>query len=307
MLRKTEERTAIIRQFAACFVDHRKPELMEYPLEHLVGQRVRALALGYEDLDDHDDLRHDPSLAAVVGNLDLTGQSQLQRRDKGTALAGKSTLKGLELTPVGADQECRHKGITCHPRAVENLFVELFLHVHPTSPHRIILDHDATDDPIPGRSLGRFFHGYSNNYLPFLLYTCGTTNMLCVRLRPSDIDASAGALKQVQRIVTRIRQNRPHVQIILRVDSGFCRDSIMTWCDANSVDYLFRLARNPRSLTLITEGLEQTRPQYEATKAPAWSFEERTNQTRGHLEPCWSSRTIPPRGCTDAITAVAVR
>jgi hypothetical protein len=279
LLRKTEELTAIIRQFARCFIDHRNPELIEHSLEHLVAQRVYALALGYEDLNDHDDLRHDPLLATVVGKLDPTGQSRTRKRDKGNALAGKSTLNRLELTPVGADEESRYKKITCNTRAVEDLFVELFLQAYPAPPDRIVLDLDATDDPIHGHQLGRFFHGYYKNYCFLPLYIFCGDHLLCARLRPSDIDASAGALTQVQRIVARIRQAWPQVKIVIRGDSGFCRDPIMTWCEANNVDYIFGLAQNPRLLKLITDELEQARQQFEATKNPARIFAERTYQT----------------------------
>ena len=279
LLRKTEELTAIIRQFAACFVDHRNPELIEHSLEHLVAQRVYALALGYEDLNDHDDLRHDPLLATVVGKQDPTGQSRVRQRDKGKALAGKSTLNRLELTPVGADQDSRYKKVICSTRAVEDLFVQLFLQAHPLPLDQIVLDLDATDDPIHGHQLGRFFHGYYKNYcfLPLYLF-CGD-HLLCARLRPSDIDASTGALKQVQRIVAQIRQAWPQVKIVIRGDSGFCRDPIMTWCEANGIDYLLGLAQNPRLLKLIADELEQARQQYEATKTPARIFVDRMYRT----------------------------
>ena len=279
LLRKTEEVTAIIRQFAACFTDHRDPELIEHSLEHLVAQRVYALALGYEDLNDHDDLRRDPLLATVVGKVDPTGQSRVRKRDKGKALAGKSTLNRLELSPVGADERSRYKKITCNTRAVEELFVELFLQAHVDPPDRIVLDLDATDDPIHGHQLGRFFHGYYKNYCFLPLYIFCGDHLLCARLRPSDIDASAGSLKQVQRLVARIRQAWPKVKIVIRGDSGFCRDPVMTWCEANNVDYLFGLAQNPRLLRMITGELEQAQQQYDATKTPARIFTNLTYQT----------------------------
>jgi hypothetical protein len=224
-------------------------------------------------------LRHDPLLAAVVGKLDPTGQSRIHQRDKGKALAGKSTLNRLELTPVGADQDSRYKKITCSTKAVEDLFVDLFLQANAVPPDRIVLDLDATDDPIHGHQLGRFFHGYYKNYCFLPLYIFCGDHLLCARLRPSDIDASAGALKQVQRIVARIRRAWPQVKIVIRGDSGFCRDPIMTWCEANSVDYLFGLAQNKRLLKLITEPLEPARQQYEATKNPARVFTELRYQT----------------------------
>jgi DDE family transposase len=280
LLRKTEALTGIVQQFAACFTDHRDPELIEHSLGHLVAQRVYALALGYEDLNDHDGLRHDPLLATVVGKKDPTGRSRLRKRDKGKALAGKSTLNRLELTPVGADKDSRYKKIVCGTRAVEDLLVELFLQAYPVAPDRIVLDLDATDDPIHGHQLGRFFHGYYKSYCFLPLYIFCSDHLLCARLRPSDIDASTGALKQVQRIVARIRQVWPNVKIVIRGDSGFCRDPIMTWCEASSVDYILGLAKNSRLLEMITEQAEQARVQYEATKQPTRVFAELRYETR---------------------------
>jgi hypothetical protein len=174
-------------------------------------------------------------------------------------LAGKSTLNRLELTPVGFDEDSRYKKIVCCTLAVEDLFVELYLQAYPVAPGRIVPDLDVTDDAIHGHQLARFFHGYYKNYCFVPLYIFCGDHLLCARLRPSDIDASARALKQLQRIVVRIRQVWPHVRIVVRGDSGFCRDPIMTWCEANGVDYLFRLATNTRLLEMITEQAEQAR------------------------------------------------
>ncbi len=274
LLRKTEQLTGIIRQFAACFTDHRNPDRIEHSVMDLLAQRIYALALGYEDLNDHDDLRRDPLLAAVVGKLDPAGQARRRRRDRGRALAGKSTLNRLELTPVGADADSRYKKISCNTRAVERLLVELFLQAHDRPPERIVLDLDATDDPIHGHQLGRFFHGYYKSYCYLPLYIFCGDHLLCARLRPSDIDASAGALKQLQRIVAQIREAWPEVQITVRADSGFCRDPLMTWCEANNVDYVLGLAQNPRLLALITAEQEQARLEFERTKQPARVFAE---------------------------------
>src|SRR5262245_14002771 len=201
LLRKVEELTGIIHQFAACFTDHRDPDLIEHPVKDLLAQRVYALALGYEDLNDHDDLRRDPLLATVVGKADPTGNDRRRPRDRGKALAGKSTLNRLELTRVGDDRESRYTKITCDTHLVERLLVTLFLQAHREPPKRIVLDVDATDDPIHGHQLGRFFHGYYKNYCYLPLYIFCGDHLLCARLRPSDIDASAGALKQLRRIV----------------------------------------------------------------------------------------------------------
>ena len=274
LLQMTEQLTAILQQFATCFTDHRNPDLIEHSVEELVAQRVYALALGYEDLNDHDDLRTDPLLATVVGKRDPTGKARRRPRDRGKALAGKSTLNRLELTKVGADRDSRYKKITCHTREVERLLVTLFLQAHDRAPDRIVLDLDATDDPIHGHQLGRFFHGYYREYCYLPLYIFCGDHLLCARLRPADLDASAGALKQLQRIVARIREAWPLVAITIRGDSGFCRDPILSWCERNGVDYVLGLAQNPRLLALIAAEQEQARQEFERTKQPARVFAE---------------------------------
>src|SRR5512144_2106719 len=279
LLRKTEQLTGILRQFAACFTDHRNPDLIEHPLKDLVAQRVYGLTLGYEDLNDHDDLRRDPLLATIVGKEDPTGQTRQRRRDRGKALAGKSTLNRLELTPVGANEDSRYKKITCHTREVERLLVALFLQAHRAPPERIVLDLDATDDPIHGHQLGRFFHGYYKSYCYLPLYIFCGDHLLCARLRPSDSDASAGALKQLQRIVAQIREAWPGVKITIRADGGFCRDPIMTWGEGKSVDYVLGLAQNPRLIAAIAGEQEQARQEFERTKEPARVVAELRYQT----------------------------
>lgn len=284
LLRKVEQLTAIIRQFAACFTDHRDPELIEHTREHLVAQRIYALVLGYEDLNDHDVLRLDPLLAAVVGKDDPTGERRQRPRDRGKALAGKSTLNRLELTPIGADAGSRYKKITCRTHDVERLLTTLFLQAHHRPPERIILDLDATDDPIHGHQAGRFFHGYYKNYCYLPLYIFCGDHLLCARLRPSDIDASAGSVKQLRRIVAQVREAWPHVGITIRADSGFCREEILRWCEDNDVDYVIGLAKNPRLERAITEGLAEAKARYEETKQPSRVFQE----LRYRTEKTWS-------------------
>ena len=284
LLRETEQLTAIIRQFAACFTDHRNPDRIEHTVEELVAQRVHALALGYEDLVDHDDLRCDPLLAAVVGKLDPEGTTRRRERDRGKPLAGKSTLDRLELTPVGADGDSRYKKIVCRTHDVERLFVTLFLQAHAAPPEHIVLDLDATDDPIHGHQLGRFFHGYYKGYCYLPLYIFCGDHLLCARLRPADIDAAAGSLRQLRQIVAQIREAWPEVRITIRADSGFCREPILAWCEANGVDYLFGLAQNTRLKAMIADELEQARQQFETTGQPARVFAElryRTLETWG--------------------------
>jgi len=280
LLRQVEALTGILRQFAACFDDHRDPDLIEHPVEHLLAQRVYGLALGYEDLNDHDDLRRDPLLATVVGKEDPSGKARRRRRDRGKALAGKSTLNRLELTPVAADKEARYKKVVCRTRDVEQLFVTLFLQAHSRPPERIVLDLDATADPIHGHQLGRFFHGYYKGYCYLPLYIFCGDHLLLARLRPSDIDACAGSVKHLERIVAQIRQAWPQVKVIIRADSGFCREEILRWCEDNGVDYVIGLARNTRLTAAIAAETEQARQQFEATRQPARTFAELRYQTR---------------------------
>jgi hypothetical protein len=279
LLRQVEQITGIIRQFAACFTDHRDPELIEHPLEHLIAQRVYALALGYEDLNDHDDLRHDPLLATVVGKPDPKGQSRRRESDRGKALAGKSTLNRIELTPASADSGHRYKKVTCSTHRVDDLLVELFLQAHSHPPESIVLDLDATDDPTHGHQLGRFFHAYYKGYCYLPLYIFCGDQLLCAKLRPADIDASAGALKQLQRIIGQIRRAWPDVKVLVRGDSGFCREPTLAWCEANGVDYLFGLAKNRRLLRLIAEPMKQAEEEYRRTGEAARVFAELSYRT----------------------------
>ena len=274
LLRQVEALSGIVRQFAACFDDHRDPDRVEHSVEHLLAQRVYGLALGYEDLNDHDDLRRDPLLATVVGKDDPTGKSRQRRRDRGKALAGKSTLNRLELTPVGAGRQSRYKKIICRTRDVERLFVSLFVQAHPRPPERIVLDLDATDDPIHGHQLGRSFHAYYKGYCYLPLYIFSGDHLLCARLRPADIDASAGSVKHLERIVAQLREAWPEAKITIRADSGFCREDILRWCEDHGVDYVIGLAKNTRLAAAIAAELDQVRERYEATKQPARAFAE---------------------------------
>jgi hypothetical protein len=279
LLRECERVTGIVRQFARCFTDHRDPEQIEHTAEDLLAQRVYALALGYEDLIDHDALRHDPLLAALVGKLDPTGWDRKKPSDRGKALAGKSTLNRLELTKEGATSSERYKKIEANPAAVESFLVEVFLHAHADPPTEIVLDLDATDDPIHGNQEGRFFHGYYDGYCYLPLYIFCGEFLLCSKLRPSNIDPSEGALEEVERIVAQIRRRWPRVRIILRCDSGFCRERLMAWGEANEVGYILGLARNSRLVGRIQESLEQVQAIHEQTHRPARLFREFSYRT----------------------------
>jgi len=284
LLGQVGRRTGIIAQFAECFTDHRDAQLIEHTVEQLVGQRVYGLALGYEDLNDHDTLRTDPLLAALVNpRKDPLGRDRRRASDRGKALAGKSTLNRLELTPVGADESSRYKKIAFSVRKFERLLVKLFVQSQLTSggpPNRIVLDVDATDDPIHGNQLGKFFHGYYDGYCYLPLYvTCGE-HVLCAKLRPSNIDASSGVTGVVSRIVEQIRQQWPDVQIIMRGDSGFCREHLMHWCETNHVDYLLGLAKNKRLLKMIGKQMHEAKDKCEQTGGAARVFTDLDYRTR---------------------------
>jgi hypothetical protein len=280
LLREVEAKTSILRRFAACFTDYRDPERVEHTVPELMAQRIFALALGYEDLNDHDALRHDPLLAVLVGKADPTGQDRRRREDRGKSLAGKSTLNRLELTPVGADEKSRYKKIVARHRDIENFFVETFLSLHRTPPKEIVLDFDATDDPIHGHQLGRFFHGYYDGYCYLPLYIFCGEHLLCAKLRPADIDGAAGSVKQLAKIVERIRLAWPKIRIIVRGDSGFCRENLMRWCEENHVDYVLGLARNARLQRILGKELHEAKLQFEATGQASRVFKDFLYQTQ---------------------------
>jgi hypothetical protein len=280
LLREVEARTGIIRRFAACFTDHRDPERIEHSVIELLAQRIFGLALGYEDLNDHDTLRHDPLLAVLVGKADPTGQDRRCRKDRGKSLAGKSTLNRLELTPVGANEKSRYKKVVADTPGMEAFFVELFLALQPAPPKEIVLDLDATDDPIHGHQLGRFFHGYYDNYCYLPLYIFCGEFLLCAKLRPSDIDGAAGSVKQTAKIVERIRRVWPAVRIIVRGDSGFCRENLMNWCEANGVHYLLGLAKNARLERILGRELQEAKLQFAATGEASRVFKDFTYRTQ---------------------------
>jgi hypothetical protein len=274
LLHRVDRRFGLLRKFSQCFVDHRKPELIEHEVEQLLRQRVFGIACGYEDLNDHSALRDDPLLAAVVGKADPLGGDRREKKDRGHPLASPSTLNRLELTPADASAESRYRKVVYDSGAIEDFFVDAYLDAHRKAPASITLDLDATDDLIHGTQEGRFFHGYYGNYCYLPLYIFAGDFLLCAKLRKSDIDGSAGALDEVKRIVARIRQRWPKVRFVLRADSGFARDEIMDWCEGNGVDFIFGLAKNGRLEKLIEVELEAVKQQAEKSGAPARMFRE---------------------------------
>jgi Transposase DDE domain group 1 len=305
LLGATDRAVGLVGRFAACFRDARAPERIEHEVATLVGQRVFGIALGYEDLVDHDQLRHDPVLAVLAGKL--------QARRAGCApLAGKSTLNRLEHARTG--EPGRYHRIDHDTAAIEALFVDLFLEAHRSAPRQIVLDLDATDIPVHGHQEGRFFHGYydAHCYLPLYVF-CGR-HLLAAKLRRANIDGSAGAVEEIARIVGRIRARWPRVRILLRGDSGFAREALMAWCEQNRVDFVFGLARNPRLVEELAIDLAWAEDEARRTGQSArrfrdfrwctresWSRRRRVigkaEWTRGEANPRFVVTSLTPREC----------
>ena len=257
LLREVERRVNLVGRLGACFTDGRARPLVKHPLPQMLAQRIYGLALGYEDLNDHEQLRSDPLLALLSGRLDLE-----------EPLAGKSTLNRLEL--VG--RTGRYHKISYSAEALDRLLGDLFLESHSSAPDQIVLDLDATDIPVYGHQPERFFHGYYDSYCYLPLYIFAGDQLLCARLRAANKDAAAGAVEEVSRIVKQVRQRWPRTRIVLRADSGFCREELMDWCEANTVDYLFGLARNQRLGKIIGAQMQQARVLHQSTGKAARVF-----------------------------------
>jgi len=263
LLRQVDRRIGFLRRLAACFTDFRSPWLTQHGVEQMLAQRVYALALGYEDLNDHDQLRLDPLMGVLAG-----------KREPDQPLASKSTLCRLERTPATGAERDRYKKIRYDAEAIDQLLLDVFMDAHPESPEQVVLDLDATDTPLHGRQEGRFFHGYYDEYcyLPFYIF-CGD-QLLAVRLREANQDASAGSLAEVQRIVARLRTRWPKLKILLRGDSGFCREELMRWCEQNRVDYVFGLARNDRLRRRIGKAMRRAKTEAKRTGRAARVYTE---------------------------------
>lgn len=270
LLGQLDHGLGLIRRFAGCFTDRRDPRFVEHRLETLLGQRIFGLALGYEDLNDHDELRKDPALAVLAGKLKAV-------REDCEPLAGKSTLGRLERR--AKRRSAKYNKIDFDQSKADALLVDLFLEAHERAPGRIVIDLDATDIPLHGHQEGRFFHGYYGAYCYLPLYVFCGRHLLLARQRRSNIDAAAGSVDEVARLVVQIRKAWPRVKIILRADSGFARDTLMSWCEANGVDFVFGLARNKRLETLLTDDLARAKTLCEASGKAARVFKDFRYQT----------------------------
>lgn len=265
LLKEADTRLRLLSRLAACFTDHRAPGYVEFTVEELLAQRIYGLAAGYEDLNDHDQLRFDPLFLKLL------------RSDTQPALAGKSTLQRLEN---GALKPTRYHRLLHDPERVAEIFLDVFLEQTPQPPELCILDFDATDMPLHGDQEGRFYHGYYGNYCYLPLYVFCGQDLLCATLRQANQDAAAGALDELKRLVLRLRQHWPHVKLLLRADSGFCREEIMAWCEANHVDFLLGLARNRRLEALIAPAMEKSRRKFLTTRRAQRRFVTFRYQTR---------------------------
>src|ERR1700755_322204 len=270
LLGATDKVLGLTRRLAGCFEDSRNQLFTEHAVQTLVMQRIAGIALGYEDLNDHDQLRHDPVMAVLANKLTAS-------RADCAPLAGKSTLNRLELSKAGPT---RYNKIAADTHAIERLFVDLFLDAHAKAPSQITLDLDATDDPLHGHQEGRFFHGYYDCYCYLPLYVFCGQHLLAAKLRPANIDGSAGAIEEMARIVAQIRERWPTVRILLRGDSGFAREALMAWCENNAVDYLFGLARNTRLVAEIEAELATAAELSQKSGTPARRFKDFTWTTR---------------------------
>jgi hypothetical protein len=271
LLGKTDAAIGLVERLSRCFIDGRNPALVEHSVRTLVGQRVFGLALGYEDVNDHDRLRHDPVLGALLGKL------WARRQSRCAALADKSTLNRLERPPLRGTS--RYHKLRSDSNAIERLFVEVFLEAHREAPAEVVLDLDATDAVLHGHQEGRFFHGYYDCYCYLPLYVFCGEHLLLAKLRPANIDGAAGTCEEVERIVGQLRERWPRTRIILRADSGFCREALMGWCEERRVDYVFGLARNVRLVRAIGAQLRAVEAEAAQTGQPARRFRELVYRT----------------------------
>ena len=281
-LAELERHLGILKRLAGCFTDHRNPVFVEHSVEELVKQRVFGLALGYEDINDHDTLRVDPLLAAAAGKRDVEGRERIREADRGKALAGKSTLSRMELSAESGSPNSRYKKLTLDVGAVDDLLVDIFLESYDEAPQEIVLDIDATNDPIHGEQEGRFFQGYYDQYCYLPLYVFCEDHLLLARIRPGSVDAAEGALEELQRIVERIHAAWPQTRIIIRGDAGFCRDGIMSWCERTpwKLDYVFGLAKNSRLEKLSGDALLRAQCEIDRTGRKARKFDGFRYRTR---------------------------
>ncbi len=270
LLRQIEQGRGYLLEFASHFHDGRDQRYVEHPVEQLISQRVYGLCLGYEDLVDHEELREDPLMGLLCGRAD----------PEAGPLAGKSTLNRLETARPAGQEPTRYKKIVADMERLREFFVRTFVRTTKKRPTRLILDFDATDDPLHGKQEGRFFHGYFDCYCYLPLYVFCGDQLLWAQLRKSDIDASEGAVEVLATIVTHLRGKWPGVPILVRADSGFCREALMSWCEANRVDYVLGIAKNTRLLRRIRPLMKKVRRRWARSRKAARRYTNLRYRTR---------------------------
>ena len=280
LLREVEKRTGISERLASCFRDYRKPERVEHTVLSMIRQRICGIALGYEDINDHDRIRHDVVMGVLSEKDEPDGSNRARAADQGKPMAGKSTLNRLELTPEQASEKSRYKKIVADGAAIDELMVRVFIESQPSAPREIVLDIDATDDPLHGHQEGRYFHGYYAEYCYLPLYIFCAEHLLCARLRTADEEPAGGVLTELGRIVAQIRAVWPEVSIVIRGDAGFCREPIMRYCEDHQLDYVFGLAKNSRLKKALQAELAQAQQLHQATQKPERVFKDFVYRTR---------------------------
>jgi len=269
LLREVDSHLRLTERLAACFTDHRNPDLIEHTVDELLRQRAYCLALGYEDLNDHEELSRDPLLATLVGKTDPTGVCRRRQKDKGLPLASASTLGRIERTKANATEKSRYEKVVCNFDALRDVFIQVFIESHDAPPEHLVIDLDPSDIELHGQQEERFYHGYYDHYCYLPMYIFCGEYPLAVKLRPAGIDGALGASEMLAPIVEKLREQWPGVGLLIRGDSGFAREELMCWCEQNELDYLFGLAKNTRLTAAIATQMEQARREYLETGEPA--------------------------------------
>lgn len=280
LIAELDKKLGLTARFAKCFRDYRNSSYVDYSVYELLAQRVYGIVLGYEDVNDHDKLRYDPSLAIALEKLNFI--------DSNTALlAGKSTINRLEYCPetIVDQRESRYHKIEHQPKEIEQAFVEIFLESYKQPPRQIILDMDVTDDSVHGSQEGAFFNTYYNGvcYAPLYIF-CGH-HLLAALLRPSNVDPASGALEELQRIIRIIRSKWQNTQILVRGDSAYAREDIMKLCEVESgVDYAFAMATNSQLKLRAFDVIEKAQADYKQRLAPVTALMETLFSPESNLE-----------------------
>jgi hypothetical protein len=279
LVAELDKKRQITARFADCFSDHRRQGYVEHSVADLVAQRVYGLTQGYSDLNDHDTLRADPVFAIALGKLS-------HNKSESVLLAGKSTLNRLEYCPetVIDQADSRYHRVSHDPKEIEKLLVELFQESYRQPPQRIVLDLDVTDDQVHGNQEQAFFNTYYGGvcYAPLYIF-CGH-HLIAAKLRPSNVDPADGALEELQRVIALIRQQWKQTHILIRGDSAYSREEIMSWCEAQTgVDYVFGLATNSQLRMRANDVIEKASANYEQRLTSATSFLEQIFQPEEDL------------------------